>query len=156
MEQTNHHSITTELSQTIAWVTLPLQKIGRQVNTWVLFNPETEHATIVDCGIHGEETKKAWRQAWEQLKNPAVNSIVVTHYHPDHGGEVLWLTEQLHAPLHTSPGEFFCAHCWKNQIGPFSIQAFRQLLVYCGNTPSQGVASVDGSLEDQEIGRAHV
>ncbi|WP_307190216.1 MBL fold metallo-hydrolase [Geomicrobium sp. JCM 19039] len=39
--------------------------------------------TIIDAGLHNDETVAAWAPL---LKGKDITNIIVTHYHPDHFG----------------------------------------------------------------------
>ena len=47
---------------------------------------DPEGWTLIDCGLGSPETERAWRDALEQLGQPKVRRIVITHFHADHIG----------------------------------------------------------------------
>jgi glyoxylase-like metal-dependent hydrolase (beta-lactamase superfamily II) len=47
---------------------------------------DPEGWTIVDSGLGGPETTAAWRAALDELGNPHVRRLVITHFHADHIG----------------------------------------------------------------------
>lgn len=55
--------------------------------------------TIIDTGLHNEESKKRWE---EVLKNKEVTNIIVTHYHPDHFGYAGGLQQKTNARVSMS------------------------------------------------------
>jgi glyoxylase-like metal-dependent hydrolase (beta-lactamase superfamily II) len=44
--------------------------------------------TIIDAGLHRQETKKTWEAAFQQygIAPADIERIIITHYHPDHFG----------------------------------------------------------------------
>jgi glyoxylase-like metal-dependent hydrolase (beta-lactamase superfamily II) len=62
-------------------ITHPLPFALNHVHTYAI--EDADGWTIVDAG-HKWEAEERWRNALEQLGNPHVARIVVTHHHPDH------------------------------------------------------------------------
>lgn len=75
--------------------------------------------TIVDSGIHTEETREAWERAFLTYNiNPYkdIEKIVLTHYHPDHFGFAGVLQEWTGACVHMSKGgEMLARSTWTEE-----------------------------------------
>jgi glyoxylase-like metal-dependent hydrolase (beta-lactamase superfamily II) len=73
-------------------VTLALPWALDHVHSYAIEDPEGW--TIVDCGLGNPETDAAWGEALDQLGNPKVRRIVLTHFHADHLGASAALVER--------------------------------------------------------------
>jgi glyoxylase-like metal-dependent hydrolase (beta-lactamase superfamily II) len=65
-------------------VTLPLPWALDHVHCYALEDPEGW--TLVDCGLGTAESEAGWREALDQLGNPHVRRVVISHFHSDHIG----------------------------------------------------------------------
>ena len=74
----------TELEPGIVQVTLPLPWALDHVHCYAVHEPEG--LTLIDTGLGGSRTAALWRSALDQLGDPPVRRLILTHYHPDHVG----------------------------------------------------------------------
>jgi glyoxylase-like metal-dependent hydrolase (beta-lactamase superfamily II) len=80
-----------ELESGILWVRLPIPGALRHINVWLV--PGRKGWFLVDTGMR----TRAVREAWESLERRlplagSLESILVTHHHPDHFGMAQWLS----------------------------------------------------------------
>jgi glyoxylase-like metal-dependent hydrolase (beta-lactamase superfamily II) len=69
--------------------------------------------TIIDTGFDYPEGRKVWEKGARQVGldlDQDVESIVVTHFHPDHLGLARWLQERSGAPVYVLEGEIRHSH----------------------------------------------
>ncbi|RKD22623.1 hypothetical protein BEP19_10200 [Ammoniphilus oxalaticus] len=75
--------------------------------------------TIIDSGLHTEETEQAWKRVFREYKiDPRrdVERIVLTHFHPDHFGFAGTLQEWTGAAVHMSKqGKAQALSTWTEQ-----------------------------------------
>lgn len=71
----------------IAQVTIPLPFRLNHIHCY-LTRQNDQDWTIIDTGLHRQETVDTWKKAFTQygLKERDLKKIIVTHYHPDHFG----------------------------------------------------------------------
>lgn len=94
-----------EVAPGLYWLRMPLPFALDHINLWVL--DEGESWTLVDTGLHSDETKALWRQLFGgPLAGKPVGRLLVTHHHPDHFGLAGWLCEEAEAPLWMGEVEF--------------------------------------------------
>jgi glyoxylase-like metal-dependent hydrolase (beta-lactamase superfamily II) len=74
----------TELEPGLVRVTMPLPWALDHVHCWALAG--RDGWTIIDAGLGTDATIGWWEQVLDQLGRPAVERLVLTHYHPDHLG----------------------------------------------------------------------
>ena len=74
----------TELGGGAHRITMPLPWALDHVHCYALEAPEGW--TIIDAGLGTPGTVRRWGEVLEQLGNPKIHRLVVTHYHPDHIG----------------------------------------------------------------------
>jgi len=91
-----------ERSETIVQIKVPLPFPLRWVNSYVIRS--RSGWTLIDPGLRTPEAEALWNQAMEQLHLPltALESIVLTHHHPDHYGLSGWFQERSGAPVYIS------------------------------------------------------
>jgi glyoxylase-like metal-dependent hydrolase (beta-lactamase superfamily II) len=82
-----------ELEDGILWIRLPIPGALRHINVWLV--PGRRGWFLVDTGMK----TRAVREAWETLETRLplashLESIVVTHHHPDHFGMARWLSDR--------------------------------------------------------------
>jgi glyoxylase-like metal-dependent hydrolase (beta-lactamase superfamily II) len=82
-----------ELGGGILWIRLPIPGALRHINVWLV--PGRKGWFLVDTGMK----TRAVREAWETLETRLplarqLESIVVTHHHPDHFGMARWLSDR--------------------------------------------------------------
>jgi hypothetical protein len=75
------------------------------INLWAL--DDGEGWTLVDTGMHTEETATAWQSVLSgPLADRPVQRVICTHMHPDHIGMAGWLTRRFRCQLWTSRLEY--------------------------------------------------
>jgi glyoxylase-like metal-dependent hydrolase (beta-lactamase superfamily II) len=74
----------TRLEGGVHRVTLELPWALDHVHCYAIEDPEGW--TIVDCGLGSPATTTAWKAALDELGNPHVRRVVITHFHADHIG----------------------------------------------------------------------
>ncbi|MEL7310062.1 MAG: MBL fold metallo-hydrolase [Pseudomonadota bacterium] len=89
------------LADQLDWVRMPLPFMLGHINLWML--GDKGETTIVDTGLNGDETQTHWKRL---LEDRHLNSVIVTHMHPDHVGSAGWLVEKYDAPLYMSRAEY--------------------------------------------------
>ncbi|HEY1092580.1 MAG TPA: MBL fold metallo-hydrolase [Burkholderiaceae bacterium] len=98
-----------ELRPGLRWVRMGLPFALDHINLWLLRDcvDGRQGWTIVDCGIHNDETKANWERVFaEQLDGLPVLRVIATHFHPDHLGLGAWLTEKWQCRLWISATDF--------------------------------------------------
>ncbi|WP_239615161.1 MBL fold metallo-hydrolase [Cohnella mopanensis] len=95
-------STITKLEDGWLQVKVPLPYSLKWVNAYLL--PENEGWTLIDPGLRNEETEHFWSAVlieagigWKDIQ-----SIVLTHYHPDHYGLAGWFQQRTGAPVRMS------------------------------------------------------
>jgi glyoxylase-like metal-dependent hydrolase (beta-lactamase superfamily II) len=89
----------------VKWLRMPLGGPLAFINVWAL--ADGDGWAIVDTGMGGADTQRAWRQAFEgPLAGKKVSRVFVTHMHPDHIGMAGWLTRKFDCRLWISRLEF--------------------------------------------------
>lgn len=82
-----------EVGPGIYWVRMPLPFSLKWINLWLI--DDGPGWTIVDTGMPLEDTRRAWREIFEdRLDWRPVTRIIVTHMHPDHVGNAGWLSRK--------------------------------------------------------------
>ncbi|NBC20501.1 MAG: MBL fold metallo-hydrolase, partial [Alphaproteobacteria bacterium] len=82
-----------EVGPGIYWVRMPLPFSLKWINLWLI--DDGPGWTIVDTGMPLEDTRRAWREIFEdRLDGRPVTRIIVTHMHPDHVGNAGWLSRK--------------------------------------------------------------
>jgi glyoxylase-like metal-dependent hydrolase (beta-lactamase superfamily II) len=100
-----------EVADGILWVSTPVPFVGlRQVNLWFL--RDGAGWTMIDCGYGWDQTREALETIWkEALGGRPVTRLIVTHYHPDHAGNMAWISERWGGLLpRLSLGEWFACN----------------------------------------------
>ncbi|PYI52182.1 MBL fold metallo-hydrolase [Paenibacillus flagellatus] len=90
------------INETILQVKVPLPFPLRWVNGYVVRS--RSGWTLIDPGLHTPEAEELWNRVMEEHDLPptALESIVLTHHHPDHYGLSGWFQERSGAPVHLS------------------------------------------------------
>ncbi|MBS1199463.1 MAG: putative metallo-beta-lactamase family protein [Proteobacteria bacterium] len=82
-----------ELQAGILWIRLPIPGALRHINTWLV--PGRRGWFLVDTGMRTDDVQAAWEALDRRLPLASgLESIVVTHHHPDHYGMARWLSER--------------------------------------------------------------
>lgn len=101
----------TEVADGILWLSAKVPFVGlRQVNLWLL--RDRDGWTMIDCGFGWAQTRDQLETTWKTaLGGKPVTRLVVTHYHPDHAGNMAWISERWGGLLpHMSLAEWFAAN----------------------------------------------
>ncbi len=94
-----------EVAPNLHWLRMPLPFALDHINLWVL--DEGDSWTLVDSGLHNDQTKDLWRQIFGgPLAGKPVGRLLVTHHHPDHFGLAGWLAGETGAEVWMSEIEF--------------------------------------------------
>ncbi len=104
-----------EVADGILWISTPVPFVGlRQVNLWLLL--DTAGWTMIDCGYGWNETRGQLETVWkEALGGRPITRLIVTHYHPDHTGNMAWIAERWGQLLpNMTLGEWFAANVSMN------------------------------------------
>ncbi|TNJ66584.1 MBL fold metallo-hydrolase [Paenibacillus hemerocallicola] len=90
------------LSETLIQIKVPLPFPLRWVNSYVIRS--RSGWTLIDPGLRTPEAEELWNRAMKELDLPlsALDSIVLTHHHPDHYGLSGWFQERSGAQVHIS------------------------------------------------------
>ena len=92
----------------ILWLRMRLPFALDHVNLWLL--EDDDGWTAVDTGVLGAETEAAWEHVIaHHLGGRPITQLVVTHFHPDHGGVAGWLQERTGAAFWMSRTEWLMA-----------------------------------------------
>lgn len=82
-----------ELPAGILWLRLPIPGGLRHINVWLV--PGDRGWFLVDTGMRTDAVELAWERYERSLPLASqLESIVVTHHHPDHFGMGRWLGER--------------------------------------------------------------
>ncbi len=92
----------------VNWVCMPLPFLPAFINCWLL---ESETGfTLVDTGVNNEKSKILWKAVLEKVcRDKPLQSIIVSHYHPDHIGLAGWFASEYGAELLMSQTEWLAA-----------------------------------------------
>ncbi len=100
-----------QVADGIFWISTAVPFVGlRQVNLWLL--RDGPGWTMIDCGYGWTESREDLRAVWaDLLGGRPITRLIVTHFHPDHAGNMAWITRQWGnlLPL-MSLGEWFAAN----------------------------------------------
>jgi glyoxylase-like metal-dependent hydrolase (beta-lactamase superfamily II) len=97
-EQTPGHGEALDIVPGVKWMRMPLGGSLQFINVWAL--KDEGGWTVVDTGIAGPETAKAWRTIFaDHLNGEPVTRIIVTHMHPDHTGMAGWIAKKFQCRL---------------------------------------------------------
>lgn len=108
---------TLEVAPGIRWLSMPLPFALDHINLWLA--EEGDGWTVIDTGIGNPET----RSLWEQILRKPVKRVILTHYHPDHAGNVAWLCARYGAELWTTQGEYLTAHAVRTSGAGYTADA---------------------------------
>jgi glyoxylase-like metal-dependent hydrolase (beta-lactamase superfamily II) len=94
-----------EIAPGVKWLRMPLGGSLAFINVWAL--DDGSGWAIVDTGMGGPDTQKAWRAAFAgDLANRPATRVFVTHMHPDHIGMAGWLTRKFQCRMWISRLEY--------------------------------------------------
>ena len=104
-----------EVAPGILWLSTKVPFVGlRQVNLWLL--RDGDGWTMIDCGFGWDETRGQLETTWKAaLGGLPIKRLIVTHYHPDHAGNMAWISERWGGLLPVMTlGEWFAANISMN------------------------------------------
>jgi glyoxylase-like metal-dependent hydrolase (beta-lactamase superfamily II) len=104
-----------EVAPGILWLSTAVPFVGlRQVNLWLL--RDGDGWTMIDCGFGWEQTQEQLELTWKNvLGGKPVTRLIVTHYHPDHAGNMAWISERWGGLLpRMTLGEWFASNVSMN------------------------------------------
>ena len=78
------------INEHVRWVRMPLPMSLNHINLWAL--GQNTNLTLVDTGMHLDDTKNAWQDLINS-EGLTINDVIVTHMHPDHIGMAGWFVE---------------------------------------------------------------
>ena len=82
-----------ELEGGVLWIRLPIPGSLRHINVWLV--PGRRGWFLVDTGMKTDDVREAWESLERVLPlGRDLESIVLTHHHPDHFGMARWLSER--------------------------------------------------------------
>ena len=92
-----------EINKHVRWIRMPLPMSLNHINLWGLGTQD--NLTLVDTGMHLDETKNAWINLIES-ENLSVKDVVVTHMHPDHVGMAGWFVKNYNTTFSMSRTDY--------------------------------------------------
>lgn len=97
-------------------LSLPMRANPGHVNSYLL--EDDGGLVIVDTGNYSDDTRAAWEAVLAgPLAARGVQSILLTHAHPDHAGNAQWLAEKTGAAIHLPDAEHDALHrLWRGSI----------------------------------------
>jgi glyoxylase-like metal-dependent hydrolase (beta-lactamase superfamily II) len=111
-----------EVAPGVHWLRMPLPFALDHINLWAL--EDGAGVALVDTGLGNDATRALWQQVFDGfVQGRPVTRVIATHLHPDHAGNVGWLTDRFQAPLWMSQSDFLTAHAWRENTAGFSIEA---------------------------------
>jgi len=89
------HGQRIQVAESIEWFRLSLPFALDHVNCWLL--GEKGNQVLVDTGVDNKVSRESWQKNLFHVSNeemaPAVQKLLVTHFHPDHMGLAGWFSE---------------------------------------------------------------
>lgn len=90
----------------IFWLRFSLPFALDHINVWLLDGGDAGWS-IIDSGFHDEATRAQWDAVFAgKLSGKPVETLFMTHFHPDHFGLAGWLHAKTGAPVQMTPGEW--------------------------------------------------
>ncbi|QCF24892.1 MBL fold metallo-hydrolase [Hydrocarboniclastica marina] len=119
------------VAEGVYWLRFPLPFALDHINLWLL--EDGDGWTLVDTGFGAGKTRELWQSMFDHaLEGRPLRRIVVTHYHPDHIGQAVWLAQHFGAPVYMTDGEWQLTHDLFNQTDAEMDQGQRRLLLAHG------------------------
>ena len=110
------HGTTREVAPGVHWLTMPMGGSLTHINLYMLEDHDGWY--VVDTGLANRETQDLWREVFASvLGGKPVKGVICTHMHPDHTGCAGFITEEFHAPLFMTRGEYYQARSFSGS-GP--------------------------------------
>ncbi len=92
------------LAPGLHWLRFALPFELNHINLWLIEG--AKGYTVVDSGFNYGETIAQWEALLRDIfKAKPVETIFITHFHPDHFGLAKFLADKTGAPVHMTPGE---------------------------------------------------
>ena len=91
------------INEHVRWIRMPLPMSLNHINLWGLGTQD--NLTIVDTGMHLDDTKKAWIDLIDSEKL-SIKDVVVTHMHPDHIGMAGWFVKNYNTTFSMSRTDY--------------------------------------------------
>jgi len=91
------------INEHVRWIRMPLPMSLNHINLWGL--GRKDDLTLVDTGMHLEDTKNAWTHLIQSEKLN-INNVVVTHMHPDHIGMAGWFVKKFNTSFSMSRTDY--------------------------------------------------
>lgn len=93
-----------QIHNDILWLRLSLPYKLDHINLYLL--KDGDGWCLIDTGMGTNTSKRLWQSVIEnELCNPTITKIVVTHMHPDHSGLAKWLQDKYQCPVLISRSE---------------------------------------------------
>lgn len=97
---------TVEIAEGIFWLRFSLPFALDHVNVWLLDGVDAGFS-IIDSGFHDAPTRAQWDAVFNgKLAGKSIETLFMTHFHPDHFGLAGWLHAKTGAPVQMTPGEW--------------------------------------------------
>ena len=135
-----------EVASNIFMIKLPLPFKLDHINCYLLKGKNGW--TVIDTGLNYPPSTGAWEKALKDvgLKCSDIESIYVTHYHPDHYGASGWLQELTGAPVYIHRTEsLFVDQVWKK--GRANIPVIGELFKENGMPPNLITEVLDNMVD---------
>ena len=91
------------IHEQVRWIRMPLPMSLNHINLWGLGTKD--NLTLVDTGMHLDETKKSWINLIKS-EDLSIKNVVVTHMHPDHIGMAGWFVEKYNTTFSMSRTDY--------------------------------------------------
>ena len=105
LETTPQFGEAVDIAPGVKWMRMPLGGSLAFINVWAI--EDGDGWTVVDTGMHNDETCEAWRRLFETaLGGRPVTRVIVTHLHPDHVGVAGWITRRFGCRLSMTQLEY--------------------------------------------------
>ena len=91
------------IHEQVRWIRMPLPMSLNHINLWGL--GAKDNLTLVDTGMHLNETKKSWIDLIKS-EDLSIKNVVVTHMHPDHIGMAGWFVEKYNTTFSMSRTDY--------------------------------------------------
>ncbi len=91
------------INEHVRWIRMPLPMSLNHINLWGL--GAKDNLTLVDTGMHLEDTKNAWVNLIDN-ENLLIKDVVVTHMHPDHIGMAGWFVKKFNTTFSMSRTDY--------------------------------------------------
>lgn len=124
-----------ELAPGVKWVRMPMPMELDHINLYLLLDGDGWF--IVDTGLAGDQTRQLWQRIFDtELDGKPIKGVIATHLHPDHIGQVGWLTETWQVSLWMTQGEYLSARLFSGHDNPGGTSAFAQFYQRAGMAPA--------------------